>query len=346
VTTAGAPPESLRAAAPRARRLLRRLLLCGAGGLIALVAGLWFALGHDPQDPAYDGPAPIPTDVLGRFQYPERQRSPHELSEFRPDSGSGWTSRWVHVAVTTPGESTPHRVQIVHVQPDPPPATPAPAVVVTPILGGRRELATLIARSLARRGLHAAIVPKAESYFDSSAPSARLERVLRTAIVDRRRAIDWLQGLPNVDPDRVGAIGVSLGGLATVLLSAVEPRVRASVVMMAGGDLGDIVTRSDEPRLRRYVREMGLPVDELRQRIRASVVSDPLALAPFVDASRVLLFQTRFDTTVPADRQEQLWQALGRPQRYLLPTGHYSAAVYLPFALPAALDFLETRLGS
>jgi len=316
-----------------------------ASGL-GLLALLWLALRHDLGDPSYGGPAAVPSHVLTRFDYPERHLPARELSEFRPDAGSGWTSRWVHLTVTTPGEDEQHRVQVIHVQPDPPNDVLSAAVVVTPILGGHGELATLIARSLAQRGLHAAVVLKAESYFDGQAPVGRLERVLRTAVVDRRRTVDWLQRLPGVDPDRIGAIGVSLGGLATVLLSAVEPRVRASVVMMAGGDVGDIVTRSDEPRISRYVRETGLSPIELRDAIRAAVTSDPLTLAPFVDARRLLVFQTRFDTTVPSDRQEQLWEALGRPQRYVLPTGHYSAAVYLPFALPRALDFLEAELGS
>lgn len=221
-------------------------------------------------------------------------------------------------------------------------------MLVTPIMGGSREVAHLVAGELAKRGVHAAIVLRAESYLDGAARDERLERVLRTAVVDRRRAIDWLQGLDEVDPARVGALGVSLGGVVTTLLASVEPRLRATVLVMAGGDLADVIVRSQEQRLRRFVRERaarGITAEETGRRIRAALPSDPLALAPHCDARRVLMVATRRDRSVPFANQERLHAALGRPERYVLPTGHYGAALYLPFILDRALDFLEERLG-
>ncbi len=43
------------------------------------------------------------------------------------------------------------------------------------------------------------------------------------------RAIDLLQSLPEVDGDRIGSIGLSLGGYSTVFLATLEPRVKAMV---------------------------------------------------------------------------------------------------------------------
>ena len=184
-------PGALRRVLPR-RGWRRGLLLAVCGAPLLTLAALWLALTRTPQAADYAGPAPLDSSVAARFAYAEQGTPAIELSTFQPDAGRGWRSRWLHLQVTTPGETEPHRVQVIHVTPDPAPSAAAPAVVVTPILGGDRQVAWLLAAGLARRGVHAAIVLKAESYFDADQPLTRLERVLRTAIVDRRRAIDWL----------------------------------------------------------------------------------------------------------------------------------------------------------
>lgn len=336
---------------PRRKRLRRALLASAAattvllaayGGLVAATLASRTAL-----DPAYAGPAPLPPDVAARFDYPERGRPPEVVAEFNHASGWGWTSRWVQVLVTSPDDAAAHKVQIIHVSP-----TGAqgrrPAVVITPIMGGTDELPLLIARALARRGIHGAVVLRAETLLDGAADEARLERVLRTAIIDRRRALDWLEVQADVDPARLGALGVSLGGVTTALFAAVEPRVRASVIALAGGDLPDVIARSAEPRVARYVRERlaaGVTdAADLRRRIGVAVPSDPLALARHVDARRTLVLMARWDDVVPSDAQRRLHEALGRPASLELPTGHYSAAALLPLVLSEALGFLEERL--
>lgn len=339
-------------ARPRRRRL-RRLLL-GLAGALALLALAWAGAAAAtlaslaPLAPGYAGPAPLSSDVAARFAYPEAGTPPQVVAEFNHERGWGWESRWVQLLVTTPGEATPHKVQLIHHAPLDPPAGRRPALVITPILGGRNEVGVLVARAAARRGLHGVVVLRAESLLDGAADEARLERVVRTAVVDRRRAIDWLEARPDVDPARIGALGASLGGVMTTILSAVEPRIRASVIALGGGDLADVIARSTEPRVERYVRERleqaGGDVEALRGRIARALVSDPLALAPHVDARRTLVWTARRDDVVPFDAQERLHAALGRPARYELPTGHYSAALLAPVIVDASLDWLEEQL--
>ena len=49
------------------------------------------------------------------------------------------------------------------------------------------------------------------------------------AIYDNMRAIDLLQSLPQVDPQRIGCIGHSLGGHNTMFTAAFDPRIKALV---------------------------------------------------------------------------------------------------------------------
>jgi hypothetical protein len=48
-------------------------------------------------------------------------------------------------------------------------------------------------------------------------------------IWNHRRAVDVLQSLPEVDPERIGAIGHSLGGHNSLFVAAFEPRIKAVV---------------------------------------------------------------------------------------------------------------------
>src|SRR5690606_29056413 len=49
------------------------------------------------------------------------------------------------------------------------------------------------------------------------------------AIYDNMRAIDYLQSLPGVDGERIGAIGHSLGGHNAIFTAVFEPRIKAVV---------------------------------------------------------------------------------------------------------------------
>ncbi|HVY61563.1 MAG TPA: hypothetical protein VHF22_07910, partial [Planctomycetota bacterium] len=226
---------------------------------------------------------------------------------------------------------------------------PAPALVVTPILGGDNEVEEIIADDLTSHGMHAVIVdrrlPKEPSF-------ANFEQALRDMIATRRRVIDWLETRPEVDARRIGAYGVSLGGLTTTMLSAVEPRLRASIVVMAGGPLGDVLSRSVEGEARELRKAEGLAADATADALAAfvkrgcSIVETcPCALAPYADPAEMLLFTTRRDTSVPSDDQLKLREALGDPETYSLPTGHYSAVIYLKFIEAKAREFLARRFA-
>jgi len=48
-------------------------------------------------------------------------------------------------------------------------------------------------------------------------------------VVDYRRAIDYLESRDDIDTDRIGLIGYSMGGTQSFMLTAVEPRINAAV---------------------------------------------------------------------------------------------------------------------
>lgn len=61
------------------------------------------------------------------------------------------------------------------------------------------------------------------------------------SVVDLRRGIDYLLTRPDIDPDRIAVLGGSLGGWVGSILTAVEPRIKASVLIVPATEI-----RSDQ----------------------------------------------------------------------------------------------------
>jgi hypothetical protein len=63
-----------------------------------------------------------------------------------------------------------------------------------------------------------------------------------------------------------------------------------------------------------------------------------------VATDKVLFITGALDTVVPPRHQDLLWEALGRPQRFTVPFGHYSAFLMLPEVVEAAAEHFRRCL--
>jgi hypothetical protein len=69
------------------------------------------------------------------------------------------------------------------------------------------------------------------------------------AVVDLRRGIDLLISRPDVDPERLAYVGHSYGAQWGSILSAIDKRMKTSVLMAGVAEIADILLRNDEPGL-------------------------------------------------------------------------------------------------
>lgn len=107
------------------------------------------------------------------------------------------------------------------------------------------------------------------------------------AVVDLRRAIDVLVERAGVDPNRIGYIGHSYGAQWGAILSAVEGRVRAAVLMAGVPDSDAIYRDSTDPEVAETRAQLGGKLEEWLEAMR------PLSAVKFVPhaAPTPLLFQ-------------------------------------------------------
>jgi dienelactone hydrolase len=77
-----------------------------------------------------------------------------------------------------------------------------------------------------------------------------LDRKTRiNTVVEMRRAVDLLVSRTDVDPNRIGYVGHSFGAQFGAILAAVDPRIKAAVLMAGAAEEADMLLRSDNPRI-------------------------------------------------------------------------------------------------
>jgi pimeloyl-ACP methyl ester carboxylesterase len=207
------------------------------------------------------------------------------------------------------------------------------AVVVLPQwnsdAGGHIGLSRLLARfgiSALRLSLpyHDARMPPELTRADYIVSSnvVRTVQVCRQAVLDARRAVDWLalQGF-----ERIGILGTSLGSCLAMLTTAHEPRIKAQALNHVSPYFADVVWRGLSTRHVRAGLDGHLDLDRLRDLWRPI---SPFSYLENVRRARTLLVYARYDLTFPVDLSRMLIDEFERRQIShevaVLPCGHYS----------------------
>jgi hypothetical protein len=223
-----------------------------------------------------------------------------------------------------------------------------PTVLVLPISGGVDFCVESFARVFACHGFNTAIVHNRRVEIEQTKTAEEVENYFRQVVIDNRQVLDWLVQQPGVDPNRLGCLGLSLGGIKASLVAGTDDRIKAVVMGLAGGSLADITMRSKEKRLKKYIDEWvksGVSRQAIHEELSNKVRTDPLYLAPYIDARNALMFTALFDQSVPRPCGDRLREAIGGPETVYLFSGHYTGFLYLPYAHAKSLAFFERRFG-
>jgi hypothetical protein len=219
-----------------------------------------------------------------------------------------------------------------------------PTVLMLPISGGVDFSVESFAYVFAPRGINCALVHNRDVEIENTQSADEVEAYFRQTVLDNRQVLDYLVTRPEVDPNRLGALGLSLGGIKAGLVAAADPRIQCAVLGLAGGSMADIALHSTEPGLKDYVDEiqaMGISGESVYCELHEKILTDPLRLAPYIDARTTLMFIAGFDRVVPTWSGKQLRDAIGRPQTVWLCAGHYTSFLYLPYAIFESLGFVK-----
>jgi len=209
---------------------------------------------------------------------------------------------------------------------------PFPAAVVLHISDGRFYVARMISTTLAQQGI-ACLFLQLPYYGDRRPQHLKLDPetvgiedavgVIRQAVRDIRRGAAWLRERPEIDKERVGIVGTSLGSFAAQLAAGADGGFFRCVFILGGGSITDaIYSGARETRKAvAYLEERGWTRAKLAKEIAPI---EPMAWTAGIDAHTVLMINTRHDPVIPPESTRRYWEALGKPEIRWYDGDHYA----------------------
>lgn len=310
---------------------------------ITLVAQLCACASVEALPENYETPSPLPRSYLKQFCYPpvpveNEMVLIKEKKSYRVFEGS------IDAGLSGADDDSRITFEFYELSGD----APSPVVLLMPILNGQKHLMRPFATKFARNGYAAVIIDTVQRRTlldDLSDP----EPAIRLTIQRHRRVIDWVETRPDLDASKIAVFGASLGGFNALYLAAMDPRVRAVSPALVGGSLPYVLVTSDERRIVEATdavkNQLSMDDDQLMDYLTEKIETDILAVAPHVNADRVLMVLTKYDSTVPYDSQLRLRDAMGNPEAITLPTSHNMAAAYLFYLRSKVLKFFDRKLS-
>jgi 2,6-dihydroxypseudooxynicotine hydrolase len=273
----------------------------------------------------------------GKFvftDHPAEQRAAHERTVACFRRGAGTLSPPAEpVRVPYAGSTLAAYLRI-------PPASaspgPGPVVIMIPGLDSVKEELQATAEHLLRRRLAVIAIDgpgQGESEYEFPIEPA-YERVT-TAVAD------YLKGRDDIDADRMGVFGVSLGGYYAARSAAYEPRVRAAVEL-AGPYRFDLDWDTLPPQTRTtfQYRSGAASPDEARARAAALTLEDAAARI----TCPLLVAHGGRDRLIPPYHAERLAREVPAAELMLYPDGSHGLTNHAFESRAAMADWLAARL--
>jgi cephalosporin-C deacetylase-like acetyl esterase len=131
--------------------------------------------------------------------------------------------------------------------------------------------------------------------------------LLAQTVFDLRRGIDFLQKRQDIDSNRIGYLGISLGGMIGTIFCGVDQRIKVPVIALAGGGL-QFVFKFDAftPEVRNYIS-----------------IIDPINFVGAISPRPLLMINAEKDEVVPPLSSKLLYEEAGEPKKIIwYPTKH------------------------
>jgi 2,6-dihydroxypseudooxynicotine hydrolase len=214
---------------------------------------------------------------------------------------------------------------------------PYPAVILAPGLDSTKEELRATEELFLQRGLATfAIDGPGQGEAEYDLPIRPDWEVVGAAVVDA------LAAMPEVDNDRIGVWGVSLGGYYAPRMASGEPRIKACAALCGPFDFG---THWDgKPELTKEtfrVRSRSADMAEARKRAgeltlegRTGTIRCPL-----------LIISGRLDRIVPWQEQQRLHDDVSGSELLMLENGNHGCANVLAEHRYRTADWMAARLG-
>ena len=319
------------------RVVIEVALLCG----LAVLSGCLHLPAASRPRPA----VPVSAALLKGLEYQKPENLVVRASV--PQTNSPYTFHTVEIRSVTRPSGNDRMLVLDCYTPHAEHKKPVPVILLLPIIGGDYPLERHFARYFARHGMAAVLLRRDKlvrgERFD------QIDDVFRQATIDAQQALDWIETQRDFDASRIGIFGVSMGAIRGALLLPVDSRIRAATLGLVGGDLPWILAHTEEPsiarRRRALLQKENISAHDLEERLRGAVTFDPAAVASSVDPKKVVLVLASCDTSVPVRKGWELRRMMGKPETLIVPAGHYSTLIFIPYIRAQTLRFFREQFA-
>lgn len=136
--------------------------------------------------------------------------------------------------------------------------------------------------------------------------------IIIQTVFDLRRAVDFMVQKPDLDQERIGYLGISLGGMIGTIFCGVDQRVKVPVIILAGGNL-NLMFGSDA--------FSGQTRDFL-------ALIDPINFVELIAPRPLLMINAENDDVIPPVTSKLLFRKAGDPKKIIwYPAKHHDVPV-------------------
>jgi dienelactone hydrolase len=310
---------------------------------------------------------------------PEKYKNPYNYNNGHIEANlelKEATSKWLHYAVDFPTAYPIYNENsdVLGEYFQPRNARNVPLAIIIHGWGDRSAMPChWLARSLVKKGYAAFIMylifhtSRITKTLASHMPYPNTEdwfEIYRASVIEVRQVLDWANSRPELDTERIAALGISLGGFVSEIAMALDKRIKAGVFMVAGGNSETITwnTKSEA-----VIRGHGCTRDECRE-IHSSYpqylskvaergidnvvplthcfLTDALTFAPYLRERPVLMLNAKGDKTVPTEATLDFWEACDKPPIKWLPGSHITFWLWYPVISREITSFLASTFGT
>jgi dienelactone hydrolase len=146
----------------------------------------------------------------------------------------------------------------------------------------------------------------------------------KQAVVETCQGIDFL----SKEYEQIGILGVSMGGIIASVAASIDERIKASILLLAGGNIATLTYNLRGPGLKTGGERLRktLSLQELAQQWKRIEPTSFKKALP-----NCLMINARFDKMIPPAHTKALRKSLGNPEIRWIMAGHLSTWLYAPW---------------
>ncbi len=202
-----------------------------------------------------------------------------------------------------------------------------PLVILFSPIVGTTIMDDELAIRLAKNNMNV-LIPNLPDAFDPKLSLDKSVEISKNNLISVRMILNYLlnKNFNSYDSQRIGALGVSLGGVYVASLLGIEPLVSRGFMVASGGGLASIFLNSTQERVILLRNNIFKNFPESQnpsfrdshlnslQWLQSHLITDPLFYASNAVGKKMYMVISTEDQMIPFENQLELWNALGRPE--------------------------------